>query len=979
MTGSLRCALVRAARAVSLCALAGASLFSGPLRAADVFWEGDDAGNPTGWEIGANWSSGATPGAGDNAFINNGRPATVSTDVGFIGEMHVRGGSRLNLVAGGKVSPDLDIGFGDEAGSSGELVMTGGLIDAFDGVRIGTAGGVGTARLTGGQLFYNSSEGFTNNASFLLGDGGEGTFHLEGGELRQVTSADVANGESWNYIGRGTGTATFNLSGGTASFNARTHVSDGASQAVVNQTGGLFEVRDHELIISDTGNGGGKGVYNISGGQLSVARDLAVGHWDNANGELNVSGTADIRVGNEMRIGGGNPTAGAPRSTGVLNQTGGSITNGGWSFIGGRGHGDGTFNFSGGTFTNNERLHVGGEDLSTGVMNQTGGNLKVDYRRDAGGNIVTSVDAGTGDTFASSNPDFLVGDGRDSKGEYNLSSGEAVIARDMFVAQWERTEGVVRVSGGRLSVGEPSLGFDDPDGDPNDHTLTGGSLRVGGYTNNQQPNHGRFEQSGGVVEVRTDFSVGAGDSSTGEYIMSGGELTIGQWTRIGDGGSALATSNGEFNMSGGQATFQARVGIGYGGRGVLNQSGGRIDFTDEKGSGIAFHIGDQATGHGEYNLSGGEAVVSGGRVQIGHWRGLDATMNVSGTGVLRTATDVHVGSEVDVQEQLTAENHGTLNQSGGSIDIGGNLIIGVFDRSNGEVNLTGGEMHNRNNVTVGDAGFATFTHTGGTHTIDGDLTIGAQAIADGLYTLDDDGVLDMTGGAMNYGAGLAQFAFEGGTLKDAGTINFTLVNNGGTLAPGASPGVTSIVGDYSVTSSSATYQVEIAGLLQGSEYDFLNVSGATSLGGRLQVLLTGGDPVLGDTNGDNVVDLDDLNNVRNNFGTNGNGDTNGDGIVDLDDLNNVRNNFGAEGTPGFVPEIGDSFTILASAGGITGTFANTLLPALPAGRHWNVSYQPNNVRLDVLAGPAAVPEPATLGLGCILAVGATWWLRRRRS
>jgi glucose/arabinose dehydrogenase/PKD repeat protein len=53
---------------------------------------------------------------------------------------------------------------------------------------------------------------------------------------------------------------------------------------------------------------------------------------------------------------------------------------------------------------------------------------------------------------------------------------------------------------------------------------------------------------------------------------------------------------------------------------------------------------------------------------------------------------------------------------------------------------------------------------------------------------------------------------------------------------------------------------------------------------------------LGDTNCDGEVDLDDLNNVRNNFGATGPGvlgDTNGDDTVDLDDLNNVRNNFGA--------------------------------------------------------------------------------------
>lgn len=55
------------------------------------------------------------------------------------------------------------------------------------------------------------------------------------------------------------------------------------------------------------------------------------------------------------------------------------------------------------------------------------------------------------------------------------------------------------------------------------------------------------------------------------------------------------------------------------------------------------------------------------------------------------------------------------------------------------------------------------------------------------------------------------------------------------------------------------------------------------------------EPVAGDTDGDGDVDLDDLNNVRNNFGGIDPpiGDTDNDNDVDLDDLNAVRNNFGA--------------------------------------------------------------------------------------
>jgi hypothetical protein len=60
-------------------------------------------------------------------------------------------------------------------------------------------------------------------------------------------------------------------------------------------------------------------------------------------------------------------------------------------------------------------------------------------------------------------------------------------------------------------------------------------------------------------------------------------------------------------------------------------------------------------------------------------------------------------------------------------------------------------------------------------------------------------------------------------------------------------------------------------------------------------------PILGDTDNNGVIDLGDLNNIRNNFGGAGLGDTNGDGVIDLGDLNNLRNNFGNSLTPPGTP------------------------------------------------------------------------------
>lgn len=78
---------------------------------------------------------------------------------------------------------------------------------------------------------------------------------------------------------------------------------------------------------------------------------------------------------------------------------------------------------------------------------------------------------------------------------------------------------------------------------------------------------------------------------------------------------------------------------------------------------------------------------------------------------------------------------------------------------------------------------------------------------------------------------------------------------------------------------------------------------ATSLGTPLAIDIGPAKlPVLGDTDGNGVVDVTDLNNVRNNFGETGLGDTNHDNKVDVADLNNVRNNFGARSSAASVPE-----------------------------------------------------------------------------
>lgn len=52
------------------------------------------------------------------------------------------------------------------------------------------------------------------------------------------------------------------------------------------------------------------------------------------------------------------------------------------------------------------------------------------------------------------------------------------------------------------------------------------------------------------------------------------------------------------------------------------------------------------------------------------------------------------------------------------------------------------------------------------------------------------------------------------------------------------------------------------------------------------------DGLEGDTNDDFSIDIEDLNLIRNNFGSPGDGDVTGDGQIDIADLNLIRNRFG---------------------------------------------------------------------------------------
>jgi hypothetical protein len=229
---------------------------------------------------------------------------------------------------------------------------------------------------------------------------------------------------------------------------------------------------------------------------------------------------------------------------------------------------------------------------------------------------------------------------------------------------------------------------------------------------------------------------------------------------------------------------------------------------------------------------------------------------------------------------------------------------------------------------------------------------------------------------LSKGAG-GSFSFTGGKLS-ADTVNFTLVNNGGTLAPGDSIGATDtnvaapnigqthVVGD--LTLNSGTLQIELSSL---ASFDKLIVDNLATLGGNLAIstlggfapangnswqiitaggiagsfssitagytvqqqgnnlLLFFGNPTLADDyNGDGIVNADDYVTWRRAMTTGGTllNETASPGVVDQADYDAWRANFGATNTPG-----SGASTI---AGAVPEPTAGTLLALAGMSTYW---------------------------------------------
>ncbi|MDP1579327.1 MAG: autotransporter-associated beta strand repeat-containing protein [Candidatus Didemnitutus sp.] len=345
--------------------------------------------------------------------------------------------------------------------------------------------------------------------------------------------------------------------------------------------------------------------------------------------------------------------------------------------------------------------------------------------------------------------------------------------------------------------------------------------------------------NGGTATISSSSEVASltlGGASTGGLSITGGGLATAGTTIVGANG---ATGTGTASISASTWSTAGDFFVGYFGNGSLTVSGGNVTVANNS------YVGYSGTS---------TATVSGG-----NWT-TNGTLYVgtdSGGGSGRNGTlTISSGTVSAAVTQLATDGTavGTLNLNGGVLATG--IVIEHTGSNGGTVNFNGGTLR----VTQNQTSLFTDFETGDIQIAAGGATIDTQAFDVGVSTVmqgvggltkTGSGILTLTGaqaytGTTAVSAGTllvngsiasgSSVVVSGGTLGGTGTINSaTTIQSGGTLAPGASPGVLTFSNGLTLASGSAT-NFEINGDTRGTTYDGINLSaGLLTYGGTLNL------------------------------------------------------------------------------------------------------------------------------------------------
>ncbi|MDQ0316300.1 autotransporter-associated beta strand repeat-containing protein [Amorphus orientalis] len=798
------------------------------------------------------------------------------------------------------------------ATSSGAVLDLTGLSNT-DVVNLGAVSGAGTINLGVANLVTTIGSGHSAAFSGTINSDGWpydseiGTFTKTGAGDLVINGSTMNRGESfivqgsmtqsggtttWSNINVGSGTGangTLNVSGGSLTLNVGMRVGDFGGTGLVNQTGGTVRLEptcsDNDRCASlNIGNQGGTGTYTISGGSLileggshTIGRNA--GTRPVSSGTLNISGTGLVEVRPYGASRGflviGDRDATAQTSTGVINQTGGTLRIVDTSELYLGGYGSGTYNLNGGT------LEIGADNLrglyannGTGsyAFNLGGGTIRV-----TGSDLATSVDA----TLTGGSTSTVDTNGLNATWGGAFSGGGGLAkagAGTLTLASANTFTGGVSLQGGTLALGVANAlsgnalsaaggaildltTLTDSDAVNLGAVSGGGTINLGVANLVTSVAGGQMSAFSGILnsdgwpydsEIGTFTKTGAGDLVINGSTMNRGESFIVQGSMTQSGGTTAWSSinvgsgtgaNGTLNVSGGSLTLNVGMRVGdFGGTGFVNQTGGtvRLEPTCSDNDRCAsLNIGNQG-GTGTYTISGGSLILEGGSHTIGRNAGSrpvsSGTLNISGTGLVEVRPSSFSGGFLVIGDRdATAQTStGVINQTGGTLRIVDTSELYLGGYGSGTYNLDGGTLeigadNLRGLYANNGTGSYAFNLGGGTIRVTGsNLTTSVNATLTGGSTsaIDTNGLNATWNGVFSGGGGLAKAGAGTLTLASANTFTGGVSLQGGTLALGVA---NALNGNAVATSAGSVF--DITGL---GAADVVRI-GALSGGGTVQL------------------------------------------------------------------------------------------------------------------------------------------------
>jgi autotransporter-associated beta strand protein len=661
------------------------------------------------------------------------------------------------------------------------------VIDLANGVSFSEAVAIAAADVTGSQTLILSSA-FTGSMSLA-------------GNLAITESLAIDGNSTSGLVIAG---STITLSGGTT-----LHLTNASGTLTIGSTvagsGALSKSGAGTLALSSTTNNSGwSGALSVSGGTLSVSGSTTPTFFPTGSLTLN-GGTLLMTV-----VGTPGTTLTVPNSL-VLGASGGTIAVGG-------GSGLNIANFSGvisgsGNLTKSSAaiLQLSGTNTYAGTTNLSAGTLRVSGDANLGAGNVTLASGVTLDVTGGTTIDnsiALSGDAAiNNSGSLTLSgvvSGANTLIKSgsgTLTLSGTNTYSGTTVNAGTLSVaGDANLGSGAI-------TLNRGTLAV--------TSAATIDNAIALTDDGT-FDLAATTSFTGQL---SGEYRL---AKYGVGDLIVANSNNT-NMTGEIAVFEANLLVADGSYmpSTVVLRGGNLIFTD------ATTVSSVVAVQADAFISNSNNVTLNNVIELGD---SNHTLTKAGAGRLTlasTANSQFMAGKLVVEEGVLSVSDDRHLNAGDTTINGGTLAItatGIYDN-----NIVIGAS----NAVIDVSNSVTATLSGGITGVGGLGKTGAGSLrlaGAGSFT----GATNVSGGTLVVNDALSSTSLvtvaSGATLTGSGSVTNLLVNSGGTLSPGNSPGIFTVNGNLQMNSGS-TLAVEINGTTAGTQYDQITVNGAVNVSG----------------------------------------------------------------------------------------------------------------------------------------------------